>query len=89
MCHCCSELKTHIRSKNPSREECTNVCRLTLEEDVIPESADKTAGTKSPSNLFAGEENDGYVNEGLERMYQSKCGYKTSGDKQSQHEEAR
>jgi hypothetical protein len=68
MGHCCSELKSHIRSNNPSGKERPNVYSCSSDENVIPESTDDATGTKSPGTLSAREENDGDVNESLKRM---------------------
>ena len=63
-----SELKPHIGSNNPSRNERPNVYRCSSDENVIPESSDDASGTKSPGTLSSREENYGYVNESLKRM---------------------
>ena len=64
----CGELQAHIRSNDSSRKERPNVYRRSSDEDVIPESSDDAAGTKSPNTLSAGEKNNGNLNESLKRV---------------------
>ena len=64
----CGELKAHIRSNHPCGKERPNVFSRSSEENVIPESSDDAAGTKSPSTLSAREENYRYINESLKRV---------------------
>jgi len=47
MSHSCGELKAHIRSNDPPGKERPNVYSCPSEENVIPESSDDAAGTKS------------------------------------------
>jgi hypothetical protein len=65
MGHCRSELKPYVRSNNPSSKERANVYRCSSEENIIPESADDAAGTKSPRTPSARENNHSDVNESL------------------------
>ena len=68
MSHSYGELKAHIRSNDPPGKERPNVYSCPSEENVIPESSDDAAGTKSPSTLSAREENYSYINESLTRV---------------------